>query len=114
MLFTACDILETDPTRPPTDTPVSTPSPNPDLEATIEARAQKRLQEILAMTPSPIATPSVLPTATPTPSDRSPYQMLAESIAATEKASSFHFEMDTRMTVLAEGFRLEIPLKFTD
>ena len=112
MLFTACDILETDPTRPPTDTPVSTPSPNPDLEATIEARAQKRLQEILAMTPSPIATPSVLPTATPTPSDRSPYQMLAESIAATEKASSFHFEMDTRMTVLAEGFRLEIPLKF--
>ena len=62
--------------------------------------------------PSPTATPSVLPMATPTPSVRTPYQLLAESIAATEDAGSYHLETDTKMSILAEGLSLEIPLKF--
>ena len=108
IILTACTQTDAAPTPVPTAAPTITPTPVP--------------------TPSPTATPVPSPTPAPTAtatatfvpvisleatSDLSPQQIMEKAIAAMAEVESFHFEIESTVSISSDDTDVGLPIDFT-
>ncbi len=92
--------------------PVANTSPEPTATATPQPTATPTPVPTPTPTPAPTATPTPAPTSTPAPS-ASVQDILDRAAESMKALASFHFQMDARMNVSAQGVTLDIPLNST-